>query len=314
MTTKQRPSVAWAIPTRNTRERSARAQRVIARIVLLAPALIVVLATTTYPLISATITSFRDWQLVFSPDPGAWVGFTHYTDAIHDAGFINSIAVTLEFTVISVALSMVLALAMALVLYKPGRVNVATRSVLILPFAVSAALKGYSWRFMLDPGYGVYSQMIGFFFHPAQGYLWFTHKWWSLFFLSMSEVWGWSPLMALMFIGGLSAISPEIFEAAKVDGANVYRVFVHIMLPLLRPILFVAMLLKIIFSLKLFDQIVTMTGGGPGDATQTLNFYVYQTAFRDLNMGYASALAIILVIILSVFSFVYVKFVLGNAE
>jgi multiple sugar transport system permease protein len=314
MTIKQGRSFAWAIPTRGTRERSARRQRVIARIILLAPALIVILATTTYPLISATITSLRDWQLIYSPNPGAWVGLQHYADAIHDAGFINSIEVTLEFTALSVVLSTVLALAMALVLYKPGRVNVATRAVLILPFAVSSALKGYSWRFMLDPGYGVYSKIIGFLFPPAQGYLWFTHKSWSLIFLAMSEVWGWAPLMALMFIGGLSAISPEIFEAAKVDGANAFTVFVHIMLPLLRPILFIAILLKIIFSLKLFDQVVTMTGGGPGDSTQTLNYYVYQTAFRDLNMGYASALAVILVIALSVFSFVYVKVVLGKAE
>lgn len=307
---------AWAlpIPNRSARQRTASRQRLVARIVLLGPALIVILATTTYPLISAILTSFRDWQLIYSPNPGAWIGLRHYSDALRDAGFINSILVTLEFTVLSVAISMVLALAMALVLYKPGRVNVATRAVLILPFAVSAALKGYSWKFMLDPGYGVYSKMIGFVFPPAQGYLWFTHKWWSLFFLAMSEVWGWAPLMALMFIGGLSAISPEIFEAAKVDGANALTVFLHIMLPLLRPILFIAMLLKIIFSLKLFDQIVTMTGGGPGDSTQTLNYYVYQTAFRDLNMGYASALAVILVIALSLFSFVYVKIALGRAE
>ena len=249
MTIKQQRTGAWAIPTRGTRERSASRQRVIARVLLLAPALIVILATTTYPLISAAITSLRDWQLIYSPNPGAWVGLQHYSDAFHDSGFLNSIGVTLEFTILSVALSMVIALAMALVLYKPGRANVATRSVLILPFAVSAALKGYSWKFMLDPDYGVYSKMMGFLFPPAQGYLWFTQKSWSLVWLAMSEVWGWAPLMALMFIGGLSAISPEIFEAARVDGASAFTVFTHIMLPLLRPILFVAMLLKIIFSL-----------------------------------------------------------------
>jgi len=85
------------------------------------------------------------------------------------------------------------------------------------------------------------------------------------------------------------------------------------MLPLLRPILLTAMLLKIIFSLKLFDQVVTMTAGGPGDSTQTLNYYVYQAAFRDFNMGYASALAIILVVALSIFAFVYIKLALGKA-
>jgi multiple sugar transport system permease protein len=314
MALEQERSVAVALPNRPVRQRTARRQRNIARIVLLAPAVIVILATTTYPIISAALASLRDWNLTYSPDPGAWIGLKNYSNALQDASFINSIEVTLEFTFISVALSMVLALAMALVLYKPGRANVLTRSVLILPFAVSAALKGYSWRFMLDPGYGVYSKIIGFFIPPAQGYLWFTQKSWSLVFLAMSEVWGWAPLMALMFIGGLSAISPEIFEAARVDGASAWTIFTHIMLPLLRPILFVAMLLKIIFSLKVFDQIVTMTGGGPGDSTQTLNYYVYQTAFRDLDMGYASALAIILVIVLSLFSFVYVRVVLGKAE
>ena len=114
--------------------------------------------------------------------------------------------------------------------------------------------------------------------------------------------------------GMLGAISPEIFEAARVDGTNALTLFTHIMLPLLRPILLMAMLLKIIFSLKLFDQVVTMTGGGPGDATQTLNYYVYLAAFRDFNMGYASALAIILVAVLSIFAFIYVKLVLGKAE
>src|SRR5690349_1861149 len=99
MTIKQPRSIALAIPTRATRERSARRQRIIARIVLLAPALIVILATTTYPLVSAAITSFRDWQLIYSPNPGPWVGFRHYTDAFSDSSFINSIAVTLEFTV-----------------------------------------------------------------------------------------------------------------------------------------------------------------------------------------------------------------------
>jgi len=313
MAIKQDQSFAAPIPRRATRQRNARQQRVAARILLLAPAVIVVLATTTYPLISAFITSLRDWQLTYSPDPGPWVGLRNYADALHDSEFINSIVVTLMFTALSVVLSMALAMAMALVLYKPGRINVITRALLIFPFAVSPALKGYSWKFMLDPGYGIYSQLIGFLVPPAQGYIWLTHQGWALFWLAMSEVWGWAPLMALMFIGGLSAISPEIFDAARVDGSTGLALFRHIILPLLRPILLMAMLLKIIFSLKVFDQVVTMTSGGPGDSTQTLNYYVYQAAFRDFNMGYASALAIILVVALSIFAFVYVKLVTGKA-
>lgn len=302
------------IPRRQAMERTARRQRVAARILLLGPAVLVVLATTTYPLISAFLSSLRNWQLIYSPNPGAWVGLQNYVQALGDAEFSNAIVVTLEFTVLSVALSMTIAMAIALVLYKPGRINVLARTLLIFPFAVSPALKGYSWKFMLDPGYGIYATIMGFLIPPTQGFIWLTHQGWALFWLAMSEVWGWAPLMALMFIGALSAISPEIFEAARVDGASRLALFRHIMLPLLRPILLTAALLKIIFSLKLFDQVVTMTGGGPGDATQTLNYYVYQAAFRDFNMGYASALAIILVVALSVFAFVYVKLMLGKAE
>lgn len=314
MAIRQGQPLTVPLPRRRGRERTARRQRIAARILLLGPAVLVVLATTTYPLISAFLSSLRNWQFIYSPNPGAWVGLQNYAQALGDAGFINAIVVTLEFTALSVVLSMTVALAMALVLYKPGRINVITRALLIFPFAVSPALKGYSWKFMLDPGYGVYAKMIGFVFPPAQGYLWLTHQGWALFWLAVSEVWGWGPLMALMFIGALSAISPEIFEAAGMDGASRWATFRYIMLPLLRPILLTAMLLKIIFSLKLFDQVVTMTGGGPGDATQTLNYYVYQAAFRDFNMGYASALAIILVVALSIFAFVYIKLVMGKAE
>lgn len=313
MAAQQGPPLALPLPRQGAARRSARRQRIAARLLLLTPAVFVVLATTTYPLLSAFLSSLRDWQLTLAPNPGAWVGLQNYIQAFGDAGFINAIVVTLEFTVLSVTLSIILAMAIALVLYKPGRINLIARTLLIFPFAVSPALKGYSWKFMLDPGYGVYEKIIGFFVPAAQGYIWLTHQGWALFWLAMSEVWGWAPLIALMFIGALSAISPEIFEAARVDGASRLVLFRRIMLPLLRPVLLTAVLLKTIFSLKLFDQVVTMTGGGPGDATQTLNYYVYQAAFRDFNMGYASALAIILVLALSIFAFIYVKVMLGKA-
>ena len=129
----------------------------------------------------------------------------------------------------------------------------------------------------------------------------------------MSETWGWAPLIALMFVGALGAISPDIFNAAKIDGATNWEVFRHITLPLLRPVILIVTLLKTIFSLRMFDQVVTMTGGGPGKATQTINYYIYQIGFgRSLDMGYASAIAYILVVLLSIFAFFYVKVLLNR--
>ena len=282
------------------------------KFVLLSPALLVVLLTTTYPLLNALITSFRDWRLNRGPLPRAWVGFDNYARAFADDGFINSVVVTLIFTVLSVTLSLVLGMAIALLLNKPGWRYTAIKSVLFFPFAISPALKGFSWRFMLNPEYGVYSYLIGTLIPPLKNFIWLSTPADALFWIAISEVWGWAPLMALMFIGGLGAISPEINEAANLDGAGRLSTFRHITLPLLAPVLLIVTLLRVISSLKMFDQVVTLTGGGPGRSTQTLNYYIYQIGFRNLDMGYASALAVILLLALSLFAFGYVRMLIGK--
>jgi len=283
-----------------------------AKFVLLTPALLVLLLTTTYPLLNALITSFRDWRLNRGPLPRAWVGFDNYARAFTDDGFINSVTVTLIFTVLSVTLSLVLGMAIALLLNKPGWRFTAIKSMLFFPFAISPALKGFSWRFMLDPEYGVYSYLIGTLIPPLKHFIWLSTAADALFWMAISEVWGWAPLMALMFIGALGAISPEINEAANLDGAGRLSTFLHITLPLMGPVILIVTLLRVISSLKMFDQVVTLTGGGPGRSTQTLNYYVYQIGFRNLDMGYASALAIILVLVLSLFAFGYVRLLMGK--
>jgi multiple sugar transport system permease protein len=282
------------------------------KFVLLAPALLAVLLTTTYPLLNALVTSFRDWRLNRGPRPRAWVGLDNYARAFSDDGFINSVSVTLIFTVLSVVLSLVLGLGIALLLNKPGWRYMALKSVLFFPFAISPALKGFSWRFMLNPEYGLYTNLIGFVFPPLKDFVWLSTTADALFWIAISEVWGWSPLMALMFIGALGAISPEIHEAANLDGAGRWSAFRSITLPLLAPVLLIVTLLRVISSLKMFDQVVTLTGGGPGRSTQTINYYIYQIGFRNLDMGYASALAIILVLTLSLFAFGYVYTLLGK--
>jgi multiple sugar transport system permease protein len=179
--------------------------------------------------------------------------------------------------------------------------------LLIFPFAISPALKGYSFRFMLNPSYGVIDQLLDFFFPFAADIVWLSHQLWALFWLAFTEMWGWAPLIALMFIGALGSISPDIFESAKVEGANNWQLFRYITLPLLSPVIVIITLLKTIFSLKMFDQVVTMTGGGPGRATQTLNYYVYQAGFINLDMGYAAALAYILIVAMTIFAYFYVR-------
>lgn len=275
--------------------------------VVLSPALLVVAVTVAYPLASAFRTSFREWDLTQSLEPGASVGLDNYVQAFQDPVFLNGLWVTIVYTAMTVALSLVLALGMALVLSGPGKIKAAVKVLLILPYAVAPALKGFSFRFMLNDTYGVYDWLMDTFTPLPNSLVWLGETGWALFWISMSEVWGWAPLIALMFIGALGGISPEIHEAAQVDGASRWQILRGITIPMLRPVIVIAALLKAIFSVKMFDQVVTMTGGGPGRSTQTINYVIYQEGFNFLDMGYASAQAVVLVILMTIFAGWYVR-------
>ncbi|MEM7342653.1 MAG: sugar ABC transporter permease [Chloroflexota bacterium] len=279
---------------------------------LLTPAMLVIAATSTYPLLFALNSSFRRWQLSRSPTPGKFIWFDNYARVLDDRFFINSIQVTILFTILSVGITVLLGLGMALILQRSSRFNMFITTLLIFPFAVSPALKGYTFRFMLNNEYGILDQILDFIFPFAADLVWLADSFWALFWLSITETYGWAPLIALMFIGALNAIPSDIFESAKVEGASNWQLFRHITLPLLSPVIVIATLLKTIFSFKMFDQVVTMTGGGPGRATQTLNHYVYHTAFVTLDMGYASALSYVLIIAMSIFAYFYVRALYGK--
>lgn len=317
--------------------------------ILIAPALLIIILTTIYPLFAALFFSFHKYNLRRPPqwaiqlgsqagDPliaidGSLLSFDNYALAFSDARFINSLQVTFWFTVISVALSVIIGLFIAVVVQKGGTLHAFTKVLLIFPFAVSPALKGFSWRFMLNEEYGIYDLLIdNLIVRPLNGLIalvnslplfdiaaikesivWLGDPFWALFMLAMSEVWGWAPLIALMFVGALGSIDTQIFEAARIDGANNLQIFWRVTLPMLRPVILIVTMLKAIFSLKMFDQVVTMTGGGPVRATQTINFYIHQVGFvRSLDIGYASAMSYILVVVLTALAILYVSLVLNR--
>lgn len=282
--------------------------------IVLGPALLIVLLTVAYPLFSALLTSFREWRLAQSLEPGRFVGLDNYTQALTDDVFLNSVYVTAVFTILSVALTIALALGMALVLTGPGVTKAIVKVLLILPYAVAPALKGFSWRFMLNDTYGIYDAVINTVLPFTRGIVWLGDAFWALFWMAMSEVWGWAPLVALMFIGALGGISPEVHEAARVDGASRWQMLLRVTLPMMGPVIIIAVLLKAIFSFKMFDQVVTMTSGGPGRSTQTMNFVIYEQGFSFLDMGSASAMAVILVVALTVFAAVYVRVLMKGGE
>ncbi len=279
----------------------------IRKYVLLFPALIVIIVTSTYPLIYSFWLGTHKWLISESPRPQGFVGLENYIRALSDMKFLTVMKTSFVYTAMSVALSVVIGLAIALVLQKPGVASTITKTLLIFPFAISPALKGFTFRYMLNPETGILNKIINFVFPATKDLIWLGHTGWALFWLAITEVWGWAPLVALMFLGALGSISTSIFEAAKLDGTNNVQLFFYVTLPLLMPVVLTITLLRTIFSMKMFDQVVTMTNGGPGGSTQTLNYMIYQTGFRFMDMGYAAAMASVLVVIMAVISSLYIR-------
>ena len=239
---------------------------------LLVPAFVIVLATTLYPLGYSLATAFREWDLTRQRSPGPFVGFENFGHAFTESGFQNSLWVTTIFVVTSVIITLILAMSLALLLRRKGRMHTFTRIILILPFAMSPALIGVSYRFMFNPEFGVLAKGFAAVFPSLAGTPWLANPDLAMGILVATDVWHWTPYMTFMCLGGT------------------------------------------IFALKMFDQVVTLTGGGPGTSTETLAFFIFNVGFKWYDMGYASALAWILTVIMMVISIWYVRMLLSEKK
>lgn len=276
--------------------------------ILLGPAFLLVAFTTVYPLLTSFWTSFHDYNLTRGIEMGPFIGLENYNEAFnYDPNFWTVIRVTAKFVILDVSLTILAALGLAMFLLRAGFGKSILRTVIILPFAMSPALIGISWRFMLNPQYGAFAKTIAAVFPFMEDVDYLASPGLAMAALVSSDVWHWAPYFAFMLMGGLSAIPPETQEAARIDGASNWRVFRDITLPQLMPVLVVAIILKSVFALKVFDAIVTMTSGGPGRETTTLGFFAYHIGFRDYHFGYAAAVAYILTAIMFALSFVYMR-------
>ncbi len=285
------------------------------------PALIVVASTAIWPLLQSFYLSFREWKLNRARESKAlwdfeydgWENITYlfdnYLQAVQDDLMWNAVRVTSIFTVASVILSVGMALGLALLLAPGGKFRLTVRTMLILPFAMSPALIGVSWRFMFQPDFGLFKAFFDVLFPPLADVDWLGDPILAMIALVGSDVWHFTPFLTLVFIGGLATVPKDAQEAATIDGATSWMVFRDVTLPSILPVLAVGIVLKSIFSLKMFDQVYMLTNGGPAYATQTLAHYIYFNGFKYYDMGYASAVSYMLVIPMFGLTWVYMKLV-----
>ena len=192
----------------------------------IAPAFLLVSATVLYPLLYAIWTSFHEWRLSKSRTPTDFVWFDNYARAFFDdPAFLQSVSVTFIFIVGSVVSAITVALLIALLLSRQGKIYTITRTIIVLPFAMSPALQGTSFRFFLNQEFGIFDRLIGFVFPFAAEIDWLGDRVWAMIWLILTDTWHWAPFLSLMLIGGLLSIPRDTIEAASVDGASAWARF-----------------------------------------------------------------------------------------
>ncbi|MBE3556080.1 MAG: sugar ABC transporter permease [Firmicutes bacterium] len=254
------------------------------------PAMVFIFVMMIFPLIYTLYNSFTGWSLS-SGAPRTWNHFANYARLVHDDRFLLSIVRMFYFTVAAVAVELIIGTAVAVFLNRSFRGKNIIQALLLLPMMATPVAVAMVWMLMFEPTAGIVNYLLSIVGLPQPG--WLGEARWALPTLILLDVWEWSPMITLMALAGLTNLSSETLEAAAVDGATPWQTFWRITLPLLRPTLTVAVLLRVIDALKWFDTIYATTGGGPGYATETLNIYTYQQAFSYFNFGYVSSILVV---------------------
>lgn len=260
---------------------------------MIAPALATIALIALFPVAWTLWESLHrdDLRLPWIGRP--FVGLQNYAEAASDARFWGALGHTVFFTVTSVSIEMALGLAVAVVLDRPLRARGAIRAATLLPWAMPTVVVALVWRFMFEGEGGLANSALLGLGVIAAPVSWLTDPAAAWVPIVLADAWKMTPFVALLLLAGLQQIDPALYEAARVDGAGTWRLFVDITLPLLRPALLVAVLFRALDAFRVFDLVFVMTGGGPGTATETLSLYSFGALLRNLRFGFGSALSMI---------------------
>jgi len=256
---------------------------------LLIPAGVALAAVSVYPLIYGFIASVRQFR--YGLDLG-FAGINNYLNVLQDDTFITALETTAKYVVLCVVIEAVLGLALAMLVNRELRGASLWRIGIILPMTVAPVVVGVMWRLIYASDIGVADPVMNFF--GVRGVHVLGSETTAFLGVVLLDVWEWTPLMFLILLAGLQGLPQEPLEAALIDGAGRIRVFFDHMLPMLRPVLFTAIVLRTIDAIGTFDQIYVLTRGGPGVSTQLFSIYAYNTAFLFTQYGRAMAMVVIL--------------------
>jgi ABC-type sugar transport system permease subunit len=280
--------------------------------ILILPALLIVLGLYVYPLTYSFVISF------FRSDirkPGVvFLGFKNYVEIFKTPELLLSFWKTIYFTMVSVAIEMVAGIAIALAFNRNFVGRPAARSLILIPWAIPAVVNGILWNWLVHPKIGIVNYLLVQLGILERYKPWLADPAWALNIIIIADAWKWTPLVVLLILAGLQAIPDELYEAATIDGCTRTQTFFRVTLPLLRWPILVTLLLRTVEAIRVFDIIFIMTRGGPASTTKLTTFYVWEVAFKYHRLGFGSALAYLLTVLIVILAILYYRTVSSQVE
>lgn len=267
-------------------------------LLFITPAAVGFLVFLIWPLIRGIYLSFTSYNLL---TPATWNGLNNYKQMMLDPVFWNALKVTLEYVVINIGVQTIIALVIAVMMQRLTK-SLVVRGIILTPYLVSNVVAALVGLWILDTNLGIFNELLKAIGISPIGF--FTDSPWVIPTIALVNVWRYVGYTSLLIFAGLQTIPPDLYEAARVDGATEPQMFVRITLPLLRPILALVLIISIIGSFQVFDTVSVTTQGGPVNASRVLQYYIYDMAFGRFRFGYASALSVALLIVLMIVTFI----------
>jgi multiple sugar transport system permease protein len=299
----QQPSIALPTPralfSRATRE-------TLANYAYLLPAAICLGGTVLFPILKAMHMSLYQ-NVLIRPQDYKFIGLGNYVRMVNDPTFWLTLKNSFVWVFYSVSLQFLLGFAAALLLNAPFKGRAFYRTINLLPWIIPGVVVALIWEYLYQPNYGPINDILRRVGVMREPVAWLSNVDLAMPAVVFTNIWRGIPFFAIMILAGLQAIPDDIYEAATVDGADVLQRFWHVTLPMLRPIIVVATATRIIWTFNYADLIFVMTNGGPANATQITSTYTLLQAYTDLDFGYAATLSVILLVIMLVFTALYLK-------
>jgi multiple sugar transport system permease protein len=273
----------------------------------LGPALVVLVALLGFPIIQSILLSFQTVRAADGLFGGRWTGLDNYQKLLSDPSVIRATTNTVYFTVVEVVAVVLISLLFAQLLIHPRVKSGFFTVVLLVPWAIAPVANATIWKWIYNGNYGIINQVLLAAGVIDQPVAWLADPSLALNMMLFADIWKSIPFITLLLLAGLRGIPSVLYKAAKIDGASRRQTFWSITLPQIRPVLLICVVLQSIWAVKVFDLIYVLTKGGPADRTVTLNFLAYRSAFNFGDLGYGSALANLLFLIMFVASLIYVR-------